>query len=158
MSKKFLLFSFVLLLLLASSCDPQKRAARRAERLVSKAKVIYPEMFQDTTIYFETEVITPERQLIKDSVYFEYGKPYVTENDGIITSVTVYEDTTMSLHVQVPPDTTTVKGSSTVEVIRPRVSPPKEKSFFDQLSNLLWLVIVLVLIISVLRIIKLFNE
>lgn len=128
-------------------CDPQKRAARRANRLVSRAMVINPDMFKDTTLTLNVDVINPERESV-GQFPLEFDRPFVTKEDGVVTTVKVTQDSIYTNTI-VEADTSTVRKDVEVPVIVKTQDNGGNRGFFQNLEKVIWLVIALVVLILI---------
>ena len=143
--KAFLAIIYIAIVLVG--CDPQKRAARRANRLVSRAMVINPDMFRDTLLSLDVEVATPERRAV-GQFPLEFDRPFVTEQDGVVTTVMVTQDSIYTNTI-VEADTSTVRKDVEVPVIVKTRDSGSNGGFFRNIERVIWLVIALVIVILV---------
>ena len=147
--RRFKLFLAVLSIAVVTlGCSAQKRA----QRALDKAKRIYPEMFVDTTLAVDVEVITPERKAV-GQFPLEFGRPFVTREDGVITTTLVTQDSIYSETI-VEPDTMMVTGEADVPVIIQGPTANGSGGFWKQVRYLGWLLIAILLIILVINLTK----
>jgi len=129
-------------------CSPQKRA----KRMLRRAETLAPEMFVDTTITVDVQVVNPERLKV-DRLPMEFDRPMTTEKDGVTTTVLVTHDT-IYVDTFVEADTLTAEGQVSVPIIKPELAEDNG-GFFDKLDKVLWMV---VLILSIVLIINVVNQ
>ena len=140
----YALASILVLLPIVTACSPQKRASR----LINKARVLSPEMFQDTTIKTQVQVITPERESVGEFP-LEFDRPLVTQRDGVYTSVTVTHDT-VYVYTRVEPDTVVKEVENRVEVIKPQ-QPKENEGFFGELRKVIWALFAVLVLIMIIK-------
>lgn len=128
--KPFLALCGILLFVsVLSGCN----ATKRASRLINKARVIAPELFEDTIVKTDVQVIIPERNAL-GKFPLEFYRELSVDADGVKTDVVVTPDT-VYIQTYVKPDTVVKTVETKVEVIKPQIVK-KEESFMDSLNKI----------------------
>jgi hypothetical protein len=146
-------FSLFLLSIILFSCGPQaklRRASKKIERIVAK----YPELKQidtiEQTIVVKDTFYTPAIN-VQDSFAYQVGD--TTQRTDTATGVivtTIIQPEYIKQFVYVPPDT--IRRNDTILVSTPVdriVTQPYQKTYLDQLKNLVFWMIVIYLAIRV---------